>query len=118
MHSRHLLLLILISIIVITIGAFISDDVHKILLRAIEIDSIGHFLSFFALTWLLNSLLKFPLLNLSICLIFYAALTEIGQFYLGFRNGEISDFLADVVGISLFVFIKWSIIVYGGKKQQ
>jgi len=117
MHSRHLLLLILITIIAISIGSFISDEVHKVLIRATEIDSIGHFLSFFSLTWLLNSLFKFPLLNLSICLIFYAALTEIGQFYLGFRNGEISDFFADVVGISLFVFLKWSIIVYGGKKQ-
>ena len=40
-------------------------------------------------------------------MVFYGAVTELSQLYLGFRNGEISDFIADVLGISLYMAIKW-----------
>jgi len=40
-------------------------------------------------------------------LIFYAALTEVGQSFLGYRSGELGDFIADIIGISLFVLTKW-----------
>jgi len=70
-------------------------------------------IGFFILAWLLHGIFKFPVLSISICLVFYAALTELGQLYLGFRNGEISDFIADIVGITLFIGIKWLRMVYG-----
>jgi len=40
-------------------------------------------------------------------LIFYGALTEIGQSFLGYRSGQLGDFIADIIGISLFVLTKW-----------
>ena len=43
----------------------------------------------------------------ALTLSFYAALTEIGQYYLGFRNGEFRDFVADVMGIIIFIFLYW-----------
>ena len=94
----------------------ISAEVRDIVFQFTKIDTIGHFISFFCLTWLLNSLLKFPLFNLGLCLVLYAALTEIGQYYLGFRNGEFRDFIADTFGIGVFVLIKWLIVVYGRKE--
>lgn len=84
----------------------------------IKIDTWGHFLSFFLLTWLLNSAFKLPLTNTSICLIVYAALSELGQAYLGYRNGEFLDFIADVAGVILFVSIRWCWIVYGKSRYK
>ncbi len=52
---------------------------------------------------------------LTIALIFYAALSELGQYYLGFRNGEMKDFIADLFGIFMFVLLKWVWLVYGKK---
>jgi len=49
-------------------------------------------------------------------LIFYAALTEIGQSFLGYRSGELGDFIADIVGISLFVLAKWLYLRFFRKK--
>lgn len=95
---------------------FISDDVRELVFQLTKIDSIGHFIGFFCLTWVLSSLVKLPLLNLAIALIFYSALTEVGQHYLGFRNGEFRDFVADAVGIIAFVLIKWAVVVYGRKQ--
>jgi VanZ family protein len=71
-----------------------------------KLDTIGHFISFFCLAIVTNSLLKFPLLPTTLALSFYASLSEIGQYYLGFRNGEFRDFVADVLGILFFVLLK------------
>ncbi|MEW6990103.1 VanZ family protein [Colwelliaceae bacterium 6441] len=92
-------------------------DFQAIIKRSTQTDSIGHIISFFMLTWLLSGVFKFPIFNLGTCLVLYAALTELGQLYLGFRNGEISDFLADVFGIALFMMIKWLRIVFLTKEQ-
>ncbi|OUR83351.1 hypothetical protein A9Q75_04910 [Colwellia psychrerythraea] len=70
-------------------------------------DTIGHLTSFFILTWVSHSIIKLSL-SLSVpLLIFYGALTEVGQSFLGYRSGQFGDFVADVVGISLFVLAKW-----------
>lgn len=102
----------------LTVITFTLLDYQAIYERGIEIDSIGHIIGFFILTWFLYSIVKGSLLYLSLSLILYAALTEIGQFYLGFRNGEWSDFFADLFGISLFLLIKWCIHIYRKWKKS
>ena len=117
MKSRQHLLLLLTFILITIFVSIIALDFKAIIFRGTQLDSIGHFIGFFILIWFLNGVLKFPLVNIFICLILYAALTELGQFYLGFRNGEISDFIADIVGISFFVIIKWLKLVYFNKHK-
>lgn len=94
------------------------DEVRDVFSQYIKIDKVGHFIGFFFLTWLLNSTLKLPLINLTLTLVLYAALTEIGQYYLGFRKGEINDFIADILGILTFMLIRWFSIMYIKNKQH
>jgi len=84
----------------------------KIVFRSPQIDTIGHFIGFFVLAWLVHSLIKLTLVETSITLSFYGALSELGQYYLGFRNGEFSDFFADIAGISLFILLKSLYLIY------
>jgi VanZ family protein len=107
MKSCQHLLLLLTFILIAILVSIIAHDFKAIVFRGTQLDSIGHLIGFFILIWFLHGVLKFPLLNVFICLVLYAALTELGQLYLGFRNGEISDFIADLVGMSFFVMIKW-----------
>ncbi|XQW84364.1 VanZ family protein [Thalassotalea piscium] len=115
--NRYYQLLIILVLFIVSISAyFLVDDLRVIISRGTQIDSIGHLTSFFLLTWLLNGIAKFPLINCMLTLSFYAALTELGQYYLGFRNGEISDFFADLVGIALFSILRWGFIIYRQNK--
>ena len=100
-----------------SLALFFSLGAKDFILQYFKIDSIGHFIGFFSLTWLLNSLLKLPLLNLTVTLFIYSALTEVGQHYLGFRNGEFRDFVADMFGILTFLSISWIIASYAKKRQ-
>ena len=91
---------------------FLPEPLRKRIFQFPAIDTIGHLTSFFILTWVSHSLIKLPL---SVCiplLAFYAALTEIGQSFLGYRNAEWGDFIADIIGISLFVIAKWAYIIF------
>jgi len=85
----------------------LSNNFNVTTVLSIQLDKIGHIFGFLLLTWLIHKLIKLPITNLSICLIFYAALTEIGQHYLGFRKGEVSDFIADIMGVYLYRLIHW-----------
>ncbi|MCJ8320824.1 MAG: VanZ family protein [Colwellia sp.] len=116
MKNRHHFLFLLI-ILLSLLGLVFSNDIRILLFEHTKIDSIGHFVGFFCLSLLLNSIFKFPLLTTVICLVFYAALSEIGQYYLGFRNGEFRDFVADVVGILFFALLKWIYTVYWRKSS-
>lgn len=87
-------------------------ELKKIVFRSPQIDTIGHFISFFILAWIVHSLIKLTLLKTLITLSFYGALSELGQYYLGFRNGEFSDFFADITGISLFIVLKLLYLAY------
>jgi|TARA_B110000211_G_scaffold78149_3_gene91670 VanZ family protein len=49
---------------------------------------------------------------------FYGALTEIGQYYLGFRSAQLSDFISDLIGIALFAIIRWSILMYRNRSSR
>lgn len=90
----------------------LPDTVKKLIFRSPKIDTIGHFIGFFVLTWLLASVLKLSLLSCIFTLSFYAALSELGQYYLGFRNAEWTDFFADIAGISLYIFLKYIYLRY------
>ena len=92
-----------------------SSEIRSIVFKNTQIDTIGHFIGFFCLTWLLSSFVKLPTQALVLALVAYAALTELGQYYLGFRNAEMKDFIADLIGIFLFLLFKWIWVVYGRK---
>lgn len=108
---RLIILFIFIVIIVSTIVSILQTPDN--IFTQIAIDTWGHLIGFFLLTWLLNIICKLALINTGVCLVVYAALSELGQAYLGFRNGEFLDFMADVMGVGLFMLIKWSLIMYG-----
>lgn len=110
--KRHQHLLFLLLFLMCFIALFIFDDVRNLLFIHTKFDTIGHIIGFFCLTWLLHSLLKFPLFKIGICLIFYGALSELGQYYLGFRNGDFRGFIADIIGILFFVLLKCLNVVY------
>ena len=75
------------------------------------LDGLGHIIGFLFLCWLVHTWLKLSLVVTALTLTLYAALTELGQYYLGFRNGEFRDFIADVLGILLFVLLRWLYVV-------
>jgi len=87
-------------------------ELKKVIFRSPQIDTIGHFISFFILAWLIHSLMKLTLLETLITLSFYGALSELGQYYLGFRNGELSDLYADITGVGLFILLKLLYLIY------
>jgi len=100
-------MVIITTILLLFAHEFLPDTLRKRIFHFPEIDTIGHLTSFFILTWVCHSIIK---LSLPLCiplLIFYGALTEIGQSFLSYRSGQIGDFIADVIGISLFVIAKW-----------
>jgi len=122
MKSRYHLLIIALIVLLFLAFYLISAEFRTLVLRSTKVDSIGHIISFFGLTWVLHSILKLPLFNTMMTVSLYGALTELGQYYLGFRSGEFSDFLADLIGIALFGIIRWSILIYrnrsGNKPAQ
>lgn len=107
-HFIFLLFIISMFILLLYSSEMLNADLRKAIFRFPNIDTIGHFISFFSLTWVAHSIIKLPLKEIVLTLIFYAALTELGQAYLGFRTGEFTDFLADVVGIVTFMLLKYS----------
>ena len=111
-HSYFLFTVITVTTLLFFAHEFLPDTLRKHIFQFPEIDTIGHLTSFFILTWVSHSIIK---LSLPLCvplLIFYGALTEIGQSFLGYRSGELGDFIADVIGISLFVLAKWLYLSY------
>ena len=102
----------------------LPDALTRVIFRSPQIDTIGHFIGFFVLSWLSSSVIKLSFLTTFVTLSFYAGLSELGQYYLGFRNGEFSDFFADVAGISLYILLKVaylrykSFIIQKNKKKQ
>ncbi len=106
-HSYFFITVIIVTTLLLFAHEFLPDGIRKRIFQFPEIDTIGHLTSFFILTWVCHSIIK---LSLPLCiplLIFYGALTEVGQYFLSYRSGQIGDFIADVIGISLFVMTKW-----------
>jgi len=106
-HSYFFITVVIVTTLLLFAHEFLPDNLRKRIFHFPEIDTIGHLTSFFILTWVCHSIIK---LSLSFCiplLIFYGALTEIGQSFLNYRSGQLGDFIADILGISLFVIAKW-----------
>lgn len=107
-----ILLLIATTLLLLSGTLLLPEELKRLLLRSPQLDTIGHFIGFFMLAWLMHSLLKTKLLPTLLTLAFYGALSELGQYYLGFRNGELSDFFADLAGISGFIMLKKLYLFY------
>jgi|TARA_B110000090_G_C13312077_1_gene420004 VanZ family protein len=114
---RHHFLLLLLALLSL-IALFFSTEVKAVVFKHTQIDSVGHFFGFFCLSFLLNYILKFPLLITVLCLTLYAVLSEVGQYYLGFRNGEFRDVVADVIGVLSFVSLQYLYNYYWHKPSQ
>ena len=112
MKTRHhvLFLFTLFSLVILLLFSeiLLSAEMRKLVFRFPKIDIVGHFISFFSLTWVVHSIIKLPIKVTLVTLIIYAGLTELGQAYLGFRTGEFTDFLADIVGIITFFILKYA----------
>ena len=106
-------LLFLLFFILLVLGIIVSTLTHSAIFQHTQIDAIGHFISFFVLTWFLHVFLKLSLILLTPTLIIYGFMTEVGQAYLGFRSGQISDFVADIAGVLCFVLIRWIVLMVG-----
>ncbi|PCI55170.1 MAG: hypothetical protein COB45_06640 [Gammaproteobacteria bacterium] len=112
-HLTFFILIISATILLLFVSEFLlPTELKKVVFRAPPIDIIGHFIGFFILAWLIHSLIKLTLIETFMTISFYGALSELGQYYLGFRNGEFSDFFADVTGISLFILLKLLYLAY------
>lgn len=117
MKARHhflflIILMIAASLLFFSSALLLPAELKNAVFRSPKIDTIGHFIGFFVLTWLMHSLLKTTLVSTFLTLSFYACLSELGQYYLGFRNGEFSDFFADIAGIALFILLKILYLFY------
>jgi len=118
MKSRYHLSILAIIVMLFFCFYFSSEDLRRIAFRSTEIDSIGHIISFFCLTWVLHSIVKLPLFNTMLTVAFYGILTELGQYYLGFRSAQVSDFISDLIGIALFGVIRWAILIYRNRSSN
>jgi VanZ family protein len=118
MKTNLQLLILLVFSLIIVLFFFIPTEFSEAVINKIKIDTYGHITGFFGLSWILIRFVKLPLINTVICLYFYSALTEIGQYYLGFRNGDFFDFVADVVGVSLFATLQWLRVIYSKPKHE
>lgn len=117
-HYYFFLALVALFSILFFAHHFLPESFRKHFYQLPAIDTLGHIIGFFILTWVCHSIIK---LSLRICvplLIFYAALTEIGQSYLSFRKGEAGDYIADVIGVLLFVMLKWLYQLIRQKKMK
>ncbi len=81
--------------------AFILGKLHHFQI----LDKTGHFLGFLFLFWLIDSVLRIKLRVTFLGLVIYAAFTELGQYYLSYRTGQVSDFIADVIGCCCYFII-------------
>jgi VanZ family protein len=118
---HHFLFLFIIVCLIISLlfsDVLLSAELRKAIFRFPKIDTIGHFITFFSLTWVVHSIIKIPLKITILTLTFYAGLSELGQAYLGFRTGELTDFLADVVGILFFASLKWLFQLWRNKQDK
>ena len=115
--SQQHSLFLFIVLAILSILSF-SHDIQNTLFEQTKIDTTGHFFSFFCLALLVHNFVKLPLLSTLLCLTLYAALSEIGQYYLGFRHGEVRDFIADVLGISLFILLAWGYSLFFKKRSK
>ncbi len=112
-HLLFFVILFIAAVLLFFSSAFLLPaELKNAVFRSPQIDTIGHFIGFFVLAWVIHSHLKISLITTFSTLTCYGAFTEIGQYYLGFRNGEFSDFFADILGILFFIVLKKLYLFY------
>ena len=104
--------IVIAALLIISSTVFMIEDVRTTFVANIQIDSVAHFIGFFFIAALLNGIIKLPLTNCIIVLIFYTALTECAQLNLGFRNAEIKDFVGDTLGVLTYTLLRWGYLVF------
>lgn len=77
-----------------------------------NMDKIGHFGSFFCLSYLTHLAFKPKWYLLAITLACYGIFIELVQSTLPYRSASIADFVADMLGVLLFYFCHWSYLRY------
>tara|TARA_B100000579_G_scaffold62707_1_gene45965 strand:+ start:2115 stop:2462 length:348 start_codon:yes stop_codon:yes gene_type:complete len=93
-----------VSVILISYGAFTPSEGN---VSVIFLDKVFHFGAFFLLSFLLDRSIRNPLIShkgLVICLIIFALSIEIIQSFLPSRSAEIFDFVADLLGILVYLY--------------
>lgn len=97
---NHYLITFLLTLAVYGVVYFSSPvEWQSVLFR---LDKVGHFWGFFFLSMIVFKLINLAKRYLMICLILYSGGTELGQEFLGFRNGTFQDFYADAAGVIAF----------------
>ena len=71
MKTNLQLLILLVSTLFLVLFFFIPTELTKQVINKIQLDTFGHIIGFFGLTWILVGLVKLPLMNTVICLYFY-----------------------------------------------
>lgn len=110
MKNHQLLILFWVSLFSFLCLQYPLDELLELFKRHVRVDTIGHFLGFFILAWVIHSLINISLFKTALIITVYAVLSELGQFYLGYRSGEINDTIADITGVLFFILIKKSYI--------
>ena len=108
--------LVLTAFIAIIVALYFSLGFHQSVSNNVRIDTVSHFIGFLALSFFSLYVLQIRILTTIIVLVIYAAATELGQAYLGFRNAQFSDFIADVLGVTMFALINWAHMVFKANK--
>ena len=106
-HYYFFIFVILVLLLFLFAHEFLPNNLRRSIFQFAAIDKIGHIISFFILTWVSHSIIKLPLLFCVLLLSFYAGLTEVGQSFLSYRSGQFGDFFADIIGVLLFVLVKF-----------
>ncbi|OUS23288.1 hypothetical protein A9Q98_15550 [Thalassotalea sp. 42_200_T64] len=105
-NLKNFKLLLYATLSIVFISVLINYSAIASLLHQYHLlDKTGHFLGFLFLTWLVDKLIKIDLKVTVITLCIYSGLTELGQWYLTFRSGQWTDFLADVLGCFTYALI-------------
>ena len=105
-HYYFFITVIIITISLLFAHEFLPDLLRRRIFQLPAIYTIGHLTSFFILTWVSHSIIKLSLALAVPLLIFYGALTEVGQSFLGFRNGEFGDFPPNLRGLSKYLALR------------
>lgn len=116
-HYLFFITVIIVTTLLLFAHEFLPDSIRKHIFQFPAIDTIGHLTSFFIITWVCHSVIKLSLLLCIPLLIFYAGLSEIGQDLIGFRSAQLGDFIADIIGITLFVIAKWIYVTFYRKNK-
>ncbi|TLU66884.1 hypothetical protein FE810_05100 [Thalassotalea litorea] len=100
-------------VLICTIAYLLGFDGISELHRSQLLDKAAHFLGFFLLNGVLYTVGQLPQRVLLPGLICYGALTEIGQWILGFRAAQWGDFYADVAGCLAFTVLYFMFVKLG-----